>query len=135
MKTFSGWIVLLAFLGGQLLGTLSVGYFLWVRHGNMTWLVRVATIWKRIGQRYRKLKERGSVEKINKIKFRWLGETYEIKDRGIAHTVQLIGVYTYSEVSDCLKNKKCSKGIIRGIEMYAIHNQTNRKIGLLIQEI
>ena len=71
--------------------------------------------------------------KINGIKFKFSGEIFEIKDRGSVYIVNLIGTYTHSEVSTALIGEKYKDRKIIGVEMFAVENQTDKPIGILLE--
>lgn len=73
---------------------------------------------------------------INGIKFDAIGWfPIALRERGdaIVLTVQLAdGEYTGSQVSECLVGATLSGHKIRGVEMFAVEQQTDKTIGILI---
>ncbi len=72
------------------------------------------------------------MHEINGIKFEKSGEPFEIKGRGTVYPVKLVGKYTHTQVSKALLGAEWNGKVIKGVEMFAVEDQTNKVVGILI---
>ena len=66
----------------------------------------------------------------NGVEFEFTGESWDRKGHGRVYNYRLIGSYTYDQVSKALRGQNIYGKIIKGIEMFAVTDQTNKDIGI-----
>ena len=73
---------------------------------------------------------------INNVSFKMTGDSYSLSTfPGIVYTAILCdGIYNWNQVNTALLHHKWENQIIRGVEMFACIQQTNRPIGILVDK-
>jgi hypothetical protein len=71
---------------------------------------------------------------INGIQFEWTGSNYTITNKGLVLGAKLVGTYNHQEVVNALVGQQYAGLTFIGVEMFAVDDQTDRLIGIMVDK-